>query len=135
MRQLLATSSQRIPLALTPIQAGPAAEVGEDYCLLDVNAYITKGREGFVAFEITGDSDVPYICPGYIAFVDTWTEPRHGHIVVAVINGLTCVKKFEHTSRRLRLVSRNEQYQPREITVGDQFHIVGVVAGHLAVYR
>lgn len=127
-------SHKMIPLGTSAVSAGPAAWVADGYALIDVNDLITKGREGFLAVEVTGTSDVPYICPGYMAFVDTWAEPRNGSMVLALINGLACIKKFEHTERRLRLVSRNKEYKPVEITPRDDFHILGVVKGHLAVY-
>lgn len=106
-RQLRTHSKQLIPLALSPIAAGIAIEACEDSKKLDVAELITGGREGFAAWRVTGDSDMPVIQPGYIVFVDTWAAPRNGSMVAAMVNGLVCVKKFEHTPTRLRLVSRN----------------------------
>lgn len=126
-------ANKPIPMALSMIAAGPAAEIVEDYDLLDVNALVTRGREGFSAFEITGHSDAPHMLPGYIVFVDTWAEPRNGQMIAAVVNGLVCIKKFQHSHNGLRLVSRNPQYAPVEITPRDNFHVLGVVRGHLAL--
>lgn len=134
MKPLAAHSHRSIPLALSPIQAGPAAEVGEDFRLLDVNALITGNREGFVAFEVTGDSGVPYIHPGNLIFVDTWRQPEHGQVVAVEVDGLVAVKKFERSRRGLYLVSANVKYPPREITAKNAFRVLGVVRGHLAVY-
>lgn len=134
MQRLATTSHQKIPLALNKIAAGPAAEIGEDFTLLDLNLLITKGREGFVAFEVTGDSNHPDIQSGYIVFVDTWAEPRNGDYVASTVNGLTCIKKFSIAGRSLRLVSTNQKYPPREVTAADTFSVLGVVRGHLAVY-
>lgn len=135
MRQPLAVNSQRkIPLAQSFISAGPAVEIGDDYALLDVNEHITRGREGFVAFVVTGDSMVDHIHPDNLVFVDTNVEARNGDIVAADVNGLTCIKIFRHSMRGLYLVSKNADYQPRQITAKDSFHILGVVRGHLAMY-
>lgn len=127
-----------LPLAAAPIYAGPATgEAGEELRMLDVNHHITRGREGYLAFTVTGDSMVDRIHPHDIVFVDSWAEPQHGEIVAAVVNGGVCVKIFERpTPRRLYLVSANgEQYPPREITPQDDFRILGVVRGHLTVYH
>lgn len=127
-------SKQLIPLALSPIAAGVPLEASEDFGKLDVAELITGGREGFAAWRVTGDSDMPVIQPGYVIFVDTYAAPRNGSMVAAMINGLVCVKRFEHTPSKLRLVSRNEAYAPRDITPRDSFQILGVVKSHLAIY-
>ncbi|MGH9818519.1 MAG: LexA family protein [Pyrinomonadaceae bacterium] len=124
-----------MPLALSMISAGPAAEAVEDYSLLDINELITNGREGFVAFEVTGNSMVENILPGYMIFVDAWAEPRNGDIIAAAVDDAICVKIFSNRANGLYLVSANRDYPPQEITAKDNFRIVGVVKGHLAVYR
>jgi SOS-response transcriptional repressor LexA len=135
MKQRLAkTSHQMMPLGISSISAGPAAWIADEHILIDLNSLITKGREGFMALTVTGDSAEPHIQAGNIIFVDTQAEPRNGEMVAAVINGLTCIKKFHRTECCLRLVSENEKYAPREITAADNFHVLGVVKGHMAVY-
>lgn len=124
-----------MPLAMSLIAAGPAVEIGEDYQLLDINALITGGREGFGAYELTGDSADPDIRHGNIIFVEFTAEPRNGQFVAATVNGLTCVKEFQHTQRGLYLISKNKSYPPRHINATDSFEILGVVRGHLAVYN
>jgi len=133
--QLHTHSNQKIPMAYSMIAAGPAVEIGEDFQMLDVAELITRGRDGFAAYTLTGFSDAPHMLPGYIVFVDTWSQPQSGDMIAAIINGQTCVKKFEHTNRGLRLVSRNADYNAREITPNDSFHVLGVVRGHLALYQ
>lgn len=134
--QPLAVKSQRtLPLANSLISAGPAADICDGYVLLDINEMITKGREGFGAYELTGDSADPAIKHGYLIFVDFWAQPHNGQFVAATINGLTCVKEFHHSHRGLYLISKNPSYKPRQITPADSFHILGVVRGHLAIYN
>lgn len=128
------TAERTIPMTYSHIAAGPATDVGEDYFPLDVNRFITGGREGFVAWRVTGDSQAPFIPNGSIIFVDTYAEARSGNLIAANVNGLVCVKRFEHTPTKLRLVSHNESYAPRDITPRDAFQILGVVKAHLAVY-
>lgn len=135
MQQLALSSGRTVPIADSFIAAGAAVEIGDAHTLLDVNALITRGRDGFIAFEVTGDSMIDQIRPGNIIFVDTWAEARNGDVIAATVAGLTCVKIFQNTSHGLYLVSANADYKPREITARDNFHILGVVRGHLALYH
>jgi phage repressor protein C with HTH and peptisase S24 domain len=124
-----------MPISRSFISAGPAAEICDDYSMLDINYLITNGREGFLAFEVTGDSMVDHIHPGNLVFVDTHAQPLNGSVVAASVNGLTCVKIFQRQPGGLYLISANKTYKPREVTSSDSFHVLGVVRGHLAVYR
>ncbi len=133
--KLHTNSARKIPTANSYISAGPAAEIYDDHTMLDINELITRGREGFGAYELTGDSADPDIRSGYIVFVDFWAEPRNGQFIAATINGLTCVKEFQNSPGGLYLVSKNAAYQPREVVATDSFHVLGVVRGHLALYR
>lgn len=126
--------SRQIPLAFSLLSAGPAAEMDEGYALLDVNALITQGREGCVAFVVTGDSMRPDILPGYIVFIDPNREPLNGNTVAVSVNNETCIKLFEQDQRRLYLVPKNGDYPITEVKASDSFHILGVVMSHLAVY-
>lgn len=124
-------SNKTIPTALAPIAAGPAVEIADEFYELDVSELITKGHEGYMAYEVTGDSRAPEIQPGNLVFVNTLLEPRNGSLIAARINGLVCVKEFQITHRHLRLVSSNEKYPPRDISEQDDFQILGVVKWHL----
>lgn len=136
MRQpLRAQSHLTIPLANSLLSAGPTSEIGDDFRLLDINFLVTSGREGFFAFEVTGDSMVDTIKPGALVFVDTWAEPRNGSIIAADVNGLTCIKIFQYSSSGLYLVSANIEYKPKEITSGDSFRVLGVVTYQLSDVR
>jgi SOS-response transcriptional repressor LexA len=133
------TRSSPIPLAYSLLSAGPAAEIDEGYALLDVNSLVTKGRDGYIAFVVTGDSMVPDIRAGFIVFVDTRRQPRTGDAVVVSINNENCIKLFDRTPTqyeppRLFLVPRNGDYPTREIFPNDDFRVLGVICGHLAVY-
>lgn len=134
MQHLAPRSHRTVPIADNFIAAGAAVEIGDSHTLLDVNALITRGRDGFIAFEVTGDSMIDHIRPGNIIFVDTWAEARNGDVVAATVNGLTCVKILQRSTRGLYLVSANADYTPREITARDTFAVLGVVRGHLALY-
>lgn len=128
------TTGPMIPLALSLLSAGAGYEVSEDFDLLDVNNFITRGRDGFIAFILDGTSMVPTIRPGDMVFVDTWAEPKNGDKIVSSINGLLTVKIFENSGRGLFLVPKNGDFAEREVRPNDNFRIIGVVRAHLAIY-
>jgi SOS-response transcriptional repressor LexA len=134
-RRLATNSARKMPMAVSMIAAGSASEVVADYHLVDLNDLITRGREGFLAFEVTGDSMVPDIRPGYVVFVDSWADVRNGDVVAAETNGLTSIKIFQRQQNSLFLVPTNGDYRTHEITAKDEFRVLGVVKGHLAIYR
>lgn len=125
----------KIPLALSMISAGVASEMVDDFHLIDVTNLITGGREGFIAFEVTGDSMIPYIQPGNVVFVDTYAEPHNGSVVACDVDGATCIKIFEQRKCGLFLVAANGDHPTREITEKNEFRILGVVRAHLGLHR
>lgn len=127
-------SHRRIPLAHSLLSAGAAVEIDDGYALLDVNALITQGRDDFLAFVVTGDSMREDILPGNIVFIDPHREPQNGDVVAVNINGANCIKIFEREHQRLYLVPKNGDFAPREVKPSDNFHLLGVVTSHLAVY-
>ncbi len=123
-----------IPIAVSPLAAGDPIDISDDFDYLDLNEIVTGGREGYMAYRVTGDSMVTQILPGYIVIADSYCEPQHGDVIVARINGLNCVKILDK-NRGLHLVSANKEYTPRRVTKADDFQIIGVVRGHVAIYR
>ena len=132
--RLNTTSQKQIPLAFSAISAGLGAEISEDHELLDINQLVTRNREGFVSFTVTGNSMIEAIRPGDLVFVDTWKTAQSGDIIAACVNGLTCVKRMENRPQGLYLVSANSSYEPRQVTARDDLRVLGVVRGHLALY-
>lgn len=103
-------------------KADPKAE----YELLDVNELITGGREGFIAYRITGCSEVEYIQQNYIVFANPKKEPKQGDLVVYKNNGNNCIKIYQ-PQIKLYLVGKTPPKQ------NDHF-VLGVVTAHLAVH-
>jgi SOS-response transcriptional repressor LexA len=135
MTNLLPRSLTTIPIAVSPIAAGPAVEIGEDNYELDINELITGGREGFKAYELTGDSAAPEIHHGNLVFVNSYAAPCPGDIIAARVNGHVCVKRFQPRHPQLYLVSPNKRYAPIEIHETDDFEVLGVYVGHLGMKR
>ncbi len=128
-------STRTIPMAQTKIAAGIAVEIADEHYPLDVNELITGGRDGFAAYEVTGDSGADEIPHGCMVFVDTTAAPKQGQPIAVLLNGLTCVKKFSNSGRGLYLISANTAYRPVEIKPQDSFRVLGVVKSHLILHR
>lgn len=64
---------------------------------------------------------------GDILVVDTFLQPQHGMVVVAVLNGEFTVKRFIHQRKQVLLASENPAYPPIEIKEGMEFSVWGVV--------
>jgi hypothetical protein len=131
---MLTHSANKIPLASCPLSAGYGNEAYGTYEGLDINYVLTGGRKGCQAYELTGNSAIPYIYPGSVVVVDPSEEPRNGDIVATHLNGLNYVKVLE-SRPKLRLVSPNTKYEPQDIYEHDSFHILGVVVGYFGVPR
>lgn len=59
--------------------------------------------------------------------VDRSIEPRHGHIVIAAVNGEPVCKRLYRMNGKVSLLSENTGYPKRYILEGNDFMIWGVV--------
>ncbi len=67
------------------------------------------------------------IFDGDIAVIDKAVEPKHGNLVVAMINGEFTLKRFHRKDNRILLMPANPAFKPIEIKEGDDFTVWGVV--------
>lgn len=71
---------------------------------------------------------------GDVVFVDCSQEAQDGDIVMAMLNGEHTVKRLrlhvKSWTQRIELIAENKHYQPIVIGEGDEFVVLGVVAGH-----
>ena len=74
------------------------------------------------------------ILDGDVLVVDSSIGPRHGMIVVAVVNGEMCVRRLnrQHGNRVLDLESKD--FQPLRIRPGQDLEIWGVATGMVRKY-
>ena len=120
-------SKKYLNLYLTKISAGfpsPADDYIESK--LDLNEHLIKQPSATFFAKAEGDSMIDRgIFDGDLLVVDRSVEPRHGHIIVAALDGgLTC--KLLDKKRR-RLIPANKNYRPIVILEGADFSIEGVV--------
>lgn len=116
-----------LPLVTTKVPAGfpsPAEEYLGDK--LDLNDYVIQNPATTFFARVEGDSMIGKgIMPNDVLAVDRSLEPRHGDVVIAVINGELTVKTL-HTNEKIKLVAENPQYSDIPITGDMDFTIWGV---------
>lgn len=69
------------------------------------------------------------IFDGDILVVDKSIRPRHGHIVIAFVDGERQVKRLYQRGGRTALLAENPRYAALEIREGMDLVIWGVVTG------
>ena len=121
----------RLPLLLQRIPAGfpsPADEYAES--ALDLNTYLVRNKSATFFFRVIGDSMIgANIHDGDLLVVDRSIEPRHGHIVLAVINNEYTVKRLHRLNGVIELHAENPAYAPICFQEHDELRVWGVVTG------
>ncbi len=121
-----------IPLFLERVSAGfpsPAQDYIEQ--TLDLNELCIQHPAATFFARLEGDSMIELgMYPNDIVVVDRSIQAKHGHIVVAALNGELTVKELD-LERKLtvRLLPHNKNFQPIEIPEGCDLDILGVVTG------
>ena len=107
-----------LPLDSVKLSAGfpsPAADYEESR--LDINEYLVRNPVSTFFFPVQGDSmEGAEIFDGDILVVDKSVRPRHGHIVVAFVDGLRLVKRLYRRGGRMALEAESPKYPPLAIT-------------------
>jgi DNA polymerase V len=121
----------RLPLLLHRISAGfpsPADEYAES--ALDLNTYLIRNKVSTFFFRVIGDSMTgANIHDGDLLVVDRSIEPKHGHIVLAVINNDYTVKRLYRHDGVIELHAENPAYPPIHFQEHDELQVWGVVIG------
>lgn len=122
---------QYLPLDQVRVSAGfpsPAADYEDKR--LDINEYLVRNPVSTFFFSVEGDSmQGAEIFGGDILVVDKSIHPRHGHIVIAFVDGQRLVKRLYQRGSRVALLAENPAYPPLEIQEGMELTVWGVVIG------
>jgi DNA polymerase V len=120
-----------LPLAGVKVSAGfPSPAADYEDARLDINDYLVRNPVSTFFFAVQGDSmEGAEIFDGDILVVDRSIRARHGHIVIAFINGERLVKRLHRRGGRVALVAENSLYPPLEIQDGMELVVWGVVVG------
>lgn len=122
-----------LALRLDPVRVSagfpsPAADYEDQR--LDINDYLVRNPVSTFFFAVEGDSmEGAEIFAGDILVVDKSIRPRHGHIVVAFVDGERLVKRLYNRAGRTALVAENPGYPTLEIQDGMELVVWGVVTG------
>lgn len=123
-----------LPLLQHRIPAGfpsPADEYVEKG--LDLNTYLVRNKAATYFFRVSGDSMTgAHIHDGDMLVVDRSIEPKHGHIVLAVINNEYTVKRLYACDGVIELHAENPAYPPIRFREDEELQVWGVVVGTVA---
>lgn len=122
---------QYLLLDATKVSAGfpsPAADYVDSR--LDINEYLVRNPVSTFFFPVEGDSmEGAEIFDGDILVVDRSIKARHGHIVIAFIDGERLVKRLYDRAGKMALVAENPKYPPLVVREGNELTVWGVVVG------
>ena len=103
---------------------------------LDLNEHLVEHREATFFVQASGDSMTGAgIQEGNLLVVDRALEPRHGDIVIAVVDGELTVKRLEKRRGKIRLIAENPAYAPIEFKDGQELVIWGVVTSVIQKFK
>lgn len=130
-RLLGAAAQQPRPLRHLPaaVRGGFPSPAQDLPCeAFDLAAHLAPHPDTTFTLRVSGDSmrdaGIPH---GSLIVVDRNLEPRHGHIVVACIDGDYTIKRLEQQGGRCRLLPANSAFAPIELQGEQQLAIWGVV--------
>lgn len=126
-----------LPLLQHRIPAGfpsPADEYVEKG--LDLNTYLVRNKTATYFFRVIGDSMTgAHIHDGDMLVVDRSVEPKHGHIVLAVINNEYTVKRLHACGGVIELHAENSTYPPIRFQEHEELQVWGVVVGTVSRFN
>jgi DNA polymerase V len=127
---VIAPPPSTCPLIGHRLSAGfpsPAADYVEQG--LDLNTYLVAHKEASFFFRVAGDSMSGVgILDGDIVLVDRSVTARHGHIVLAVVDGEYTLKRLHLIDGCCELHPENARYAPIRLAEGQELLVWGVVA-------
>lgn len=120
-----------LPLFASSPQAGFPAP-GDDLVHEELNVHdlLVKHPESTFFVRVEGDSmEGAGIFSGDVLVIDRSVEPKHGSIVVAVVDGGLVVKRLRVEREGLFLISENAAYEPIKVAPEADCFVWGVVTG------
>ena len=131
MHPAMDAAKVRLPLFASSVPAGFPSPA-EDYAQgkLDLNEFMVEHEAATFYVRVKGHSMTGAgILDGDIIAVDRALEPRHGDIVLAVIDDELTVKELHLENGWVRLLPHNPDFPPIDFKTGQELTIWGVVKG------
>lgn len=99
---------------------------------IDLNEHLIRNKEATFLFRVRGDSMTGVgIYEGDTLLVDRSVEPKHNHIVLAVLNNEFTFKRLYRRGGVVKLVAENPIYPTLAIKPEEELTIWGVVTFNL----
>lgn len=99
---------------------------------IDLNEHLIRNKEATFIFRVKGDSMSGIgIYEGDELLVDRSIEPKHGNIVLAVLNDDYTVKRLYRRGGVVKLIAENPLFPPIVLKDGEELVIWGVVTRNL----
>ena len=121
-----------LTLISPPVRAGTTGfpSPAEDYIekRVDLNHQLMKRPAASFLMKVIGDSMIGAgIHSGDTLVVDRSERPRHGQVVVAVLNGELTVKRLSLKGKKTQLLPENPSHKPVQIDEFADLKVWGVV--------
>lgn len=117
----------KLPMILQPIPCGFPSPA-QDYLQkqIDLNDILIKNPSATFVFIAEGNSMLHAgIVDGALLIVDKSVSPKHGHIVLACVDGSFTVKRLD--TQDMSLLPANPEFEPIRYTDGMEMEIWGVI--------
>ena len=117
VNMISARTAGAVRVAATSVPAGYPSPA-QDYFdgTLDLNEHLIKDKTSTFIVRVSGDSmEGAGISSGDELIVDRAAEPRHGSVVIAIVDGELTVKRLHLSPRGVMLMSENPAYPPLRI--------------------
>jgi DNA polymerase V len=99
---------------------------------IDLNDHLIRNGDATYIFKVKGDSMIDIgIYEGDALLIDRSIEPRHGNIVLAVINSDFTVKRLHRRGGVIKLIPENQRYPTIVVKEEEDFSVWGVVTYNL----
>ncbi len=115
--------------ALTSVPAGYPSPAQDYYNgRIDLNEHLIRDTSSTFILRVSGDSMVQAgISNGDELIVDRSIEPRHGHVIVAILDGELTVKRLHLTGGGVILRAENPRYPDIRVAGLSDLVVWGVV--------
>ena len=128
-------SDKKVPLEVSgwSVAAGfPSPAADHTRKRIDLNEHLIRNPDATHVFRVKGDSMVGIgIYDGDELLVDRTIDPKHGNIVLAVLNNEFTVKRLHRRGGVIKLIAENPIYPPIVIKEGEELVVWGVVTRNL----
>lgn len=99
---------------------------------IDLNEHILINRDASYLFRVRSNSMRNIgIFDGDTIVVDRSIEPRHRHIVLAIVDEEYTVKRLHRRGLQISLLAENDDFQPIVFREGQELRIWGVVTANI----